>query len=90
MPLGTTTIRQSNYYEVEGVIDVITSVQLSAATSPNPIVGAVLEAIASQAYEVVVDYKGMRRPSEQDISDQTWEYQKWQVLTYDSTAKTAP
>ncbi len=77
MPPGTTTIRQSNYYEVEGIVDVITSVQLSAATNPNPIVDAVLQAISSQVYEVVVDYKGMRRPS-----DQTWDYQQWQVLTY--------
>jgi len=79
---GTTTIRESNYYEVEGVVDVITSVQLSGATSPNPIVEAVLQTIATQTYEVIVDYKGMRRPSAQDPNDQTWQYHEWQVLTY--------
>lgn len=81
----TTTIRQSDSYEVEGIVDVITSVELSAATSPNPIVGALLSAIASQEYEVVVDYKGMRRPSNHDPSDPTgglWRHQKWQILTY--------
>lgn len=82
MPPGTTTIRQSNYYEVEGVVDVITSVQLSGATSPNLIVKAVLQAMATQAYEVIVDYKGMRRPSIQDPNDQSWQYHEWQVLTY--------
>ena len=82
MPPGTTTIRQSNYYEVEGVVDVITSVRLSGATSPNPIVDAVLQSLATQAYEVIVDYKGMRRPSIQNPNDQTWQYHEWQILTY--------
>ena len=82
MPPGTTTIRQSNYYEVEGVVDVITSVQLSGVTSPNPIVKAVIQAMAIQAYEVIVDYKGMRRPSIQDPNDRTWQHHEWQILTY--------
>lgn len=79
------TIRQGDSYEVEGIVDVITSVQLSAATSPNPIVGALLSALASQAYEVVVDYKGMRRPSDYDPNDPSgglWRHQEWQILTY--------
>jgi len=89
MPQGTKTIRQSNYYEVEGVVDVITSVTLSKEGSSNPIVTTVCQSIgseamasqsmASQAYEVIVDYKGMRRPSTQD---QTWRHHEWQVLTY--------
>jgi hypothetical protein len=79
MPTGTVTIRYSNYYEVEGVVDVLTSVELSAATSPNPIVSAVLAAIGTQTYEVIVDYKGMRRPN---ITDPSWQYQEWQILTY--------
>lgn len=79
------TIRQGESYEVEGIVDVITSVELSAATSPNPIVGALLSSIATQAYEVVVDYKGMRRPSIHDPEDPSgglWQHQEWQVLTY--------
>lgn len=84
LPSGTTTIRQSDYYEVEGVVDVITSVQLSAALTPNPVVAALLSSLPAEEYEVVVDYKGMRRPSLQTSDDQSgaWEYQEWQVLTY--------
>lgn len=79
------TIRQGDSYEVEGIVDLITSVELSAATSPNPIVGALLSAMASEAYEVVVDYKGMRRPSDRDPGDPSgglWRHQEWQILTY--------
>lgn len=79
------TIRQGDSYEVEGIVDVITSVELSAATSSNPIVGALLSAMASEAYEVVVDYKGMRRPSDHDPNDASgglWRHQEWQILTY--------
>lgn len=79
------TIRQGDSYEVEGIVDVITSVELSAATSPNPIVGALLSAMASQTYEVVVDYKGMRRPgihAPDDPSGGLWQHQEWQILTY--------
>ncbi len=79
------TIRQGDSYEVEGIVDVITSVELSAATSPNPIVGSLLSAIASEAYEVLVDYKGMRRPSDHDPNDPSgglWRHQEWQILTY--------
>src|SRR5215218_7210699 len=79
------TIRQGDSYEVEGIVDVITSVELSAATSPNPIVAALLSAMATQAYEVVVDYKGMRRPSIHDADDPSgglWQHQEWQILTY--------
>lgn len=85
-PMPTTqTIRQGDSYEVEGIVDVITSVELSAATSPNPIVGALLSAMANQSYEVVVDYKGMRRPSIHDADDPSgglWQHQEWQILTY--------
>lgn len=80
MPPGTVTIRRSNYYEVEGVVDVLTSFELSAVTGPNPIVSAVLSAIAPQTYEVIVDYKGMRRP--RVTTDDEWIHQEWQILTY--------
>ncbi len=79
MPPGTVTIRRSNYYEVEGVVDVLTSVELSSATSSNPIVDAVLLSLGAQTYEVIVDYKGMRRPR---IDEPAWEHQAWQILTY--------
>lgn len=82
MPPNTSTIRPSNYYEVQGIADVISSVQLSSVQTSNPIVGSILDAIKLPAYEVIVDYKGMRRPGQYDQADQTWLYHEWQVLTY--------
>jgi CRISPR/Cas system-associated exonuclease Cas4 (RecB family) len=73
-------IRQSNYYEVTGVVDVITSVELREASPENNLARTLLGPPAN--YEVVVDYKGMRRPAESDPNDHTWEHHEWQVLTY--------
>jgi hypothetical protein len=84
LPANTNSIRESNYYEVEGIADVITSVRLSSALTNNPIAAALLSTLQEGDYEIVVDYKGMRRPSlvTSDIDSSTWEYQQWQILTY--------
>lgn len=82
MPPGTATLRQSNYYEVHGVVDVMTSVQLTTISDPNPIVRAVLDSLVTQTYEVIVDYKGMRRPSINDRDSTSWQDHEEQVLTY--------
>lgn len=74
------TVRQSDYYEVTGVVDVITSVEIRDASPENVLARTLLG--PSPAYEVVVDYKGMRRPAALDPSDRIWEYHEWQVLTY--------
>jgi hypothetical protein len=82
MPPGTATLRQSNYYEVHGIVDVMTSVQLTTISDPNPIVRAVLDSLVTQTYEVIVDYKGMRRPSINDSANTSWQDHEEQVLTY--------
>ena len=38
--------------------------------------------IDGDEYEVIIDYKGMRRPSNQRDDDETWIRHKWQILTY--------
>lgn len=79
MPANTTTIRQSNYYEVEGVVDVLTSIQLNAFLNPNPIVLALASTLDTETYEIIVDYKGMRRPR---LNDPSWVHHEWQLHTY--------
>jgi hypothetical protein len=33
-------------------------------------------------YEIIIDYKGMRRPPSNDPKNLTWRYHEWQILTY--------
>lgn len=75
---------RSDYYEVEGVVDVLGSVTLGRAKPSNLIVTALEEALGDlsalgKSFEVIVDYKGMRRPP---LSSPTWEQYAWQLRTY--------
>jgi hypothetical protein len=86
---------RADYYEVQGIVDVLTSVELSSAAVDNrlvralqgdPMIANALGQVIAQAgktpdpvCEVIVDYKGMRRPG---IRDPTWQYLGWQILTY--------
>jgi hypothetical protein len=94
-PLPTTGIpkefrfRTADRYEVAGVIDVITHVELADPRfRENRIVRAVLAALAGEppaSFEVVIDYKGMRRPPVQSPvqpGPSLWEIYSWQVQTY--------
>ena len=85
--LGTRTIPpkpgtalRADRYELSGVIDVLTNVTLGGH-SDNVIASAV-EAVCpslSGEYEVIVDYKGARRPA---LNEPYWEHGEWQVQTY--------
>ena len=68
-------------YEVHGVIDVLTHVTLSKASGANLIRQCVLQVCPdlSETFEVIVDYKGMRRPL---IDEAYWEQGDWQIQTY--------
>ncbi|MFA4956709.1 MAG: PD-(D/E)XK nuclease family protein [Candidatus Methanoperedens sp.] len=79
---------RSNYYGITGVIDVISSINLISAPSGNLILHyihqnsqlrEVINNLTSPEYEVIIDYKGMRRPSQ---LDNNWKYHEWQILTY--------
>src|SRR5262249_55743893 len=67
-------------YELTGIVDVISSVQV-AANAQNPLVQLIHAFIAPALpiYDLIVDYKGMRRPS---TSAPAWQHQEWQVQTY--------
>jgi hypothetical protein len=72
---------RSALYELHGIIDVLTNVQLGAAPTTNAIRQAVQAACPGCAgnYEVIVDYKGSRRPAS---NHSYWQQHDWQVQTY--------
>jgi hypothetical protein len=68
-------------YELHGVIDVVTNVQLTGVPATNIFKKAVQDANPglSGNFEVIVDYKGSRRPA---VTHAYWEQGDWQVQTY--------
>ncbi|MBC7345446.1 MAG: PD-(D/E)XK nuclease family protein, partial [Clostridia bacterium] len=72
---------RSDYYGVTGVADVIASVAIRSAPSDNLVLKYLQPLISSadDEYEVIIDYKGMRRPG---LNDLRWEHHRWQILTY--------
>ena len=72
---------RADRYELHGVIDVLSDVQLNAVPAGNIIRDAIVTACPQLPphFEVVVDYKGDRRPAR---SDPYWAQAEWQVQTY--------
>lgn len=72
---------RANLYELHGVIDVVTDVQLTDAATTNVIWQAIQDGCPGLIgqFEVVVDYKGSRRPA---INHPYWNQHGWQVQTY--------
>lgn len=68
-------------YELHGIIDVVTNVELSNVPSANVLRHAIEHACPALTghFEVIVDYKGSRRPA---TSDPFWAQGDWQVQTY--------
>ena len=80
VPSSQKALRCVNY-EVHGVIDVLTNVTLSTARDGNIIRNKVLDTckLPEGEYEVIVDYKGSRRPL---VNEQFWDQGDWQIQTY--------
>ncbi len=79
---------RSNYYGVTGIVDVLSSVNLNKAPRGNlilhfirnfPDIENIIKNLPKQEYEIIIDYKGMKRPS---TTDPAWKYHEWQVQTY--------
>ncbi len=96
MPTLTTTSQRADYYEVTGVVDVLTSVRLSQVDPSNLIlqkllahhdIAQVLAAVRRTDrnqigdFEIIVDYKGMRRPP-RDTRGSALQPYEWQLHTY--------
>lgn len=80
-PLQANTNLRTDRYELHGIIDVLTDVQLNNVPADNLIRNAIISACPQlpQHFEVVVDYKGDRRPA---TNHQFWRQAEWQVQTY--------
>ncbi len=81
--------READRYEISGVIDVITHIELGDPTlQNNQLVRAILDALPGSTpdeFEVIIDYKGMRRPPLQIPAagmPDYWQIYAWQVQTY--------
>ncbi len=72
---------RSERYALNGVIDVLTNVELAGAPATNAVRDAVEAACPnlSGGFEVIVDYKGSHRPR---LTEDHWDLGEWQVQTY--------
>ncbi len=74
-------------FSVTGIVDVLSSVRLREAPGNNIIIRRlrenprIREAMdqSAEPFDIIIDYKGMRRPP---ISDPSWEHQAWQIQMY--------
>lgn len=79
--------RTADRYEMAGIVDVLTQVQLGDPNlSGNALIQMILPHLPGNSlpeFEVIVDYKGMRRPpSKGGGGTALWTQYAWQVLTY--------
>lgn len=91
--------READRYEMVGVIDVVTHVELADPTlQTNPVVKAILKQLPKSppsAFEVIIDYKGMRRPikttkAKAGAGPSLWDQYEWQLLTYAELRRRQP
>jgi len=80
-------LSEFNRYEIQGIVDVITHVKMTdPAFADNKIIKAVLESFEGdppEEFEIILDYKGMRRPASKITSGlDFWAMYSWQVQTY--------
>jgi hypothetical protein len=79
--------READRYEMVGIVDVVTHVELSdSSLSNNPLVQLFSRKVPTTSpgkFEIIVDYKGMRRPPAMTSArGGLWDQYAWQVQTY--------
>ncbi|MFO0785236.1 MAG: PD-(D/E)XK nuclease family protein [Phycisphaerales bacterium] len=81
---GGPTQGRTDRYELHGIVDVLTSLTLGMVDRSNLIRTAIQDVTSglNGNYEVIVDYKGARRPDLADPDRPYWQQGEWQVLTY--------
>ena len=80
--------RNVDRYELVGVVDVVSNVELERVQAPNPLVEAVRKVVPTlpAKFEIIVDYRGMRRPStirkdgRLDLASYEWQLQNYAYL----------
>jgi hypothetical protein len=93
---GDLQFRVADRYEMVGIVDVVTHVQLSDPSfSANPIVGNLRAGLSSalpSEFEVIIDYKGMRRPPvpKPGAKGSLWTQYEWQIQTYGELRRKQP
>ncbi len=75
--------RNADRYELNGIVDVISSVRC-VGNNDSRFLNLLTQHLPQDedAFDVIVDYKGMRRPSTNVQGDLTWEDHAWQIQTY--------
>lgn len=81
--------READRYEMAGIIDVITHIELAHSDlQDNQLLKLILEALPNEPpenFEIIIDYKGMRRPPVETSTatgPNYWDIYGWQVQTY--------
>ncbi|WP_458403604.1 PD-(D/E)XK nuclease family protein [Methanobrevibacter sp.] len=95
MPNYNKNTSRSNYYGINGVVDVLTSAKINRLHEQstlfnfdNEIVNFIkqnMDESDAEDYEIIIDYKGMKRPPvkvQNPQSEDKWENHKQQILTY--------
>ncbi|MBQ2653422.1 MAG: PD-(D/E)XK nuclease family protein [Methanobrevibacter sp.] len=95
MPNYDKNMSRSNYYGINGVVDVLTSTKINNIHEQsnlynydNKIVEFIkrnLHETEIEDYEIIIDYKGMKRPPikvTKPHAENKWENHKQQILTY--------
>lgn len=77
-------VDRAGRYVLQGIIDVLGHAQLDGQPSENAIKRAVIDAYPDLdgEYEIIIDYKGSRRPSCDEDPRGDWKLGEWQVQTY--------
>ena len=95
MPNFDKNTSRSNYYGINGVVDVLTSTKINKIHDQSNLynfdnnivnfIRANMEESDAEDYEIIIDYKGMKRPPvkvSDPHSEDKWENHKQQILTY--------
>lgn len=101
MPNYDKNTSRSNYYGINGVVDVLSSIKINKnlnQTNLDNYNNKIIEFLKrdpnfqkhiaehddGEEYEIIIDYKGMKRPPEKSANkfNNPWENHKQQILTY--------
>ncbi len=100
MPNYEENVSRSNYYGINGVVDVLSSIKINKNMNQsnldnynNKIIDflkkdpkfnrQIAESSDGDEYEIIIDYKGMKRPPVKSSNiNNPWENHKQQILTY--------